>query len=221
MNRKTTFLHLLLVLAVFSLLAGSSAPAVMAQNPPTQAPEEPGENPFRALPAAQDAPTLALADPTPGLFYQSYSGIMFYPVSSAINAAYSYTNGTRHTVAPTTGGTFVMPLNLPQGVEIREITIWFRDNQPSADVTIGLCIVPNGETASGCMADEDQVDTTNTGDTGAILSRTLTGTPIEVIDNYNNSYFLGLTLTQQSSQFGLISAQVGYASSSFMPTVTR
>ncbi len=214
MARKSLF-HFLVLIVVVSLLAGSSGAAALAQDDPP-----PGGElvPPIGAPNADPLPAAAFA-PTPGLIYQSYSSILFYPHISTLNYQYSFANGTLHTVSPTAIGSFMLPLDLPDGVEIREISVWFRDNQAGNDISFGLCVVQNGSTAQFCLT--DQVDTTANGNTGAVVSRTLSGAPIQTVDNYNNSYFLAASIQIASPQYGIVSAQVGYTNTTFLPSVTH
>lgn len=219
MFRKPLFARVVLLAVVFMLLAGSTGQPALAQTTPP-APDGSLVAPNLTYTMdAEAAAAAAAAAPAGGLNYQSFNAIEFVAYNSELSHNYSFSYGTAHVVAPSTSIELILPLDLPQGSELREITVWFRDNSAGSDVLFGLCRVPHGGNALGCMT--YGVNTTANGNTGAVVMRTLSGSPIVAIDNYNYSYFLVAALFAVSPQFGVVSARVGYSNAAFLPAIRR
>lgn len=209
-------------LILLALLAGSgySGPVYASEPaaPPVQQGGEPGLLPAPgAVPQAAGAEAL-LAVTTPGMTYQTYHSFLFQPIRPKTDWDYSFSTGTLHLLSTIQGGQFVLPVFLPQGVDVRELTYFFRDNQPSSDLSMGLCRVALGDDATGCLL--WKVNSTGVNETG-VVDRTLTGTPIVTIDNANFSYFLVAVLPATGTGFGLVTARIGYATSAFLPEVSK
>lgn len=153
---------------------------------------------------------------TAGMTYQSFSGILFYPYESSVHHYFSYGTQAAVIVSPSWSGELVMPLTLPDGVDVKELTFYFRDNNLDNDPMMGLCAAPISTNATSCSL----VDTTSY-DTGEIVSATMSGTTITTIDNANYSYFLVAYLAVADPSYGLVSARIGYQRSVFLPTVQK
>lgn len=153
---------------------------------------------------------------TPGMSYQSFSGILFYPYESSVNHYVSFGYGTHVIVSPSWSGELVMPLALPDGVDVKELTFYFRDNNQSYDPQLAICIAPITTNAVVC-----NTQTPATDNSGSIISFTMTGSPILTIDNANNSYFLAFYMPVADPGFGLVSARIGFQRSVYLPTVQK
>lgn len=153
-----------------------------------------------------------------GMVYQSFSSMMFAPDRDTTQFAYNFTYGTQHLTAGSSSE-FHMPLVLPQGAEVREITYWFRDNQP-VNLTMGLCRVQHGEAAALCIIPASQPDTTGI-NTTSVVARTVTGSPITTIDNVTYGYFLLVSVPWANPQLGLVSVRLGYTYPGYMPAIQR
>lgn len=220
MLHKTGFERILL-LAVIVLVLASSTGGYAQTTPPPAGPEPQGGSLTSGAPSAEMNAEVAaaLAAVTPGLTYKSFSGLQFRPYSSEVSHAYNFYYGTAHIISPSFSGELLVPLDLPHGVDIREISVWFRDISVPNDIYFGLCQITNGDTAQGC--NYLQVSMGANGNTGALTLRTLTGSPITTVDNVNKSYYLIAALYAADPQFGIVSVRVGYGKSSFLPAIRR
>ena len=92
--------------------------------------------------------------------------------------------------SPVTSYRYTAPVELPQGATIKQVTLYFRDNDPaqSVNVTLWQMGLP-GSSALGLATVSSPVAGT-TGDT--FVQKTLTSSP--VVDNQANAYYLDLTL---------------------------
>ncbi len=153
---------------------------------------------------------------TPGMAYQSFSGFVFYPYDGSLNHTLTFTTLTHVIVSPSTSGELVMPLTLPDGVDVKELTFYFRDNNVVYDPMLGICVSPLINNGAECS-----LVNTSSYNTGGIVSATLTGSPILTVDNANNSYFLVAYLAVADPYYGLVSARVGYQRSVYLPTVQK
>jgi hypothetical protein len=66
-----------------------------------------------------------------------------------------------------------------------------------------------------------KVNTAGSGDSGGMVERTLTGSPILTVDNYTNSYFLAVSLESAATSFGINAARIGYTRTAFLPSILR
>lgn len=153
---------------------------------------------------------------TPGMSYQSFSGMLFYSYESTLAHSFSFTTLTKYIKSPSTSGELVVPLSLPDGVDVKELTFFFRDNNLSNNLSLGICTAPVIDNTITCT-----LVPTSSGNTGDIVSATMTASPILTIDNANNSYFLVSYLPVADQYFGLVSARIGYQRSVYLPTVQK
>lgn len=109
-----------------------------------------------------------------------------------------------------------MPLALPDGVDVKELTFFFRDNNKDYDPQLAICTAPITTNAITC---DTHIPTTD--NSGDIVSFTFTGSPLLTIDNANYSYFLAFYIPVADPGFGLVSARVGYQRSVYLPTVQK
>jgi hypothetical protein len=54
-----------------------------------------------------------------------------------------------------------------------------------------------------------------------VVDRTLTGSPIYIIDNANYSYILAFIITAASERHGVVSVRVGYTNDLYLPAVQK
>lgn len=153
---------------------------------------------------------------TPGMTYQSFSGMLFYPYDSTLAHGFSFTTLAEYIKSPSTSGELVVPLSLPDGVDLKELTFFFRDNNQTYNPLMGICTAPVINNMITC----DLVNTSS-GNTGDTISTTLTGSPILTIDNANNSYYLVAYLAVADQYHSLVSARIGYQRSVYLPTVQK
>lgn len=216
MDRTTWFARVCLLLALLAILVGSTGGSALAQDTPGDTPSATGGS--AGAVSQEEVPQANVALATSN--FVNFSSMNFQPNASATQYGYSFTYGTQFL----TGGSFAeffQPLTLPDGAEVREITAWFRDNNASVDPIIGLCRVANGMADAGCVI--QFINTASNGNTGNVVVRSATGTPITVVNNASYNYFLVVGLQAASDRFGLVSIRVGYGypSTAFLPTVRR
>lgn len=154
--------------------------------------------------------------PTPGMTYQTYSGINFRAYQSSVQYAFNFSTLAMTIVSPSSSGELIAPVTLPDGVDVKELTFYFRDNNLVYDPQLGLCVAPIATNAITCTL----IDATNY-NTGYVVAATKTGSPIMTIDNLNYSYFLVGSLGSASPNYGIVSAQIGYQRAVYLPAVSK
>lgn len=219
MSTKSSVAKIVLVFSLLLLMTGTSRSAQAQFSSPESNTDPTACNSLINCQGAQDnslTDAVLQVAATPGMTYQSFSGILFYPYESSVNYYFSYGTQTAAIVSPSWSGELVMPLTLPEGVDVKELTFYFRDNNNENDPLMGLCVAPISTNATSCTL----LDTSSY-DTGNIVYATMNGTTIATIDNANNSYFLVAYLAVADPYYGLVSARIGYQRSVFLPTVQK
>ena len=105
------------------------------------------EPPSPLLPPAAGAPAAPPSSPSApvaGLVYQSVSAITWRTYRSDATFFYDFTYGTAYSTSGS--GDLIMPVTLPNGARLMEMTYYFRVDTPARDMSMGLCTVPNGGT---------------------------------------------------------------------------
>jgi hypothetical protein len=177
--------------------------------------QRPDEPLTQAVPGASSAPQAA-APGGPG--YLMLHASAFRPVTHDLQ----YTNGLIIQTLPTSPVTtyrYTAPVELPQGATIKQVTLYFRDNDPAqfASVTLWQMGMP-GSSASGLATVNSPVLGT-TGDT--YLQTTLPSSP--VVNNQANAYYLDLILPPNPAinTIFVTGVRIDFQYSALLPAVTR
>ncbi len=156
---------------------------------------------------------MVLASPTGSLLSNfqpqvwSISGSAFTPTTSGAGTFYKSTNMANYTSG---SGFMVAPVNLPTGVEISEIKVFYSDNS-SSDMTIRLTYQTLQNSNVGGVSN-GTVGTITTSNVTGIQSANLTLTNANTtIDNANRAYYIDVRSTNWDDNLGIYGIKITYS----------
>jgi hypothetical protein len=169
----------------------------------------------QAVPGASSAP-LAAAPGGPGYLMIHASG--FRPSTNDLQYISGLVIQTLPT-SPVTAYRYTAPVELPQGATIKQVTLYFRDNDPAQFISVTLWQMGMPSSSASGLATVNSPVAGTTGDT--FVQKTLTSSP--VVDNQANAYYLDLTLPPNPviNTIFVTGVRIDFQYSGFLPAVTR
>jgi hypothetical protein len=157
----------------------------------------------------------AVGGPT---YTRTYAGIEFHAAPSDLpfkNTGF----GIYATSIPAGGFSFKLPLDLPNGAQVTKVTAYVVDNDPTANITIGITRTNPSSISFDTLA---SFSTTNANTSASIQEISITGSPIFTVDNATYAYFLRDQPAITGQNHILYGARLEYGFSAvFLPMVTK